>query len=289
MNESRPETTTTEVVRGGRAAQAAASRWQAARRSLRSATPTQLRAASVLTTLLIWEWYGRSVDPLFFSYPTAIAAAIPSMLIEGPLLEALAGSLMVLAVGWGAALVLGLILGILMGRYEQLDNLLEWQVAALYSTPDVALIPLLILWFGFGLEAKAVVVLFAAFFPILINTHAGARDVSSSLVDVARAEGAGELQILRKIVIPNATPLILTGLKVSVGRAVVGMVVAEMLMVISGLGGLVIFYGNQFATDKLLVIVIILALLGVGLTQLVELLERALAPWAVSQRADAID
>jgi NitT/TauT family transport system permease protein len=255
--------------------------------SLNFSAPNRLRAASVLVTLLAWEGYGRAIDPLFFSYPTAIAAAFPDMLIGGQLIEALLGSLEVLAVGWGAALVLGVVLGILMGRYEKLDNLLEWQVAALYSTPDVALIPLLILWFGFGLQAKSVVVLYAAFFPILINTHAGARDVSSSLVDVALAEGASELRVLTSIVIPNAAPLLLTGLKVSVGRAVVGMVVAEMLMVISGLGGLVVFYGNQFATDKLLAIVILLALLGVGLTQLVELLERWLVPWAASQRAEA--
>lgn len=249
-------------------------------------SPSRLRAVSVVVTLVIWEWYGRTVDPLFFSHPTAIAAAVPSMLVGGELLRALAGSLQVLAIGWAAALALGVVLGILMGRYERFDNLLEWQVAALYSTPDVAMIPLLILWFGFGLKAKAVVVLFAAFFPILINTHAGARDVSRGLVDVARVEGAGEFQVLRTIVIPNAAPLILTGLKVSIGRAVVGMVVAEMLMVISGLGGLVIFYGNQFATDKLLVIVIILALLGVGLTHLAELLERVLVPWAVARQAE---
>lgn len=287
MTGSPTESTTTDVLQGRRAASWMAAGMEFVRQSLRGRSPNRLRAASVVGTLVVWEWYGRTVDPLFFSYPTAIVAAFPSMLIEGQLLEALAGSLQVLVVGWGAALVLGVVLGILMGRYEQFDNLLEWQVSALYSTPDVALIPLLILWFGFGLQAKAVVVLYAAFFPILINTHAGARDVSSSLVDVARAEGAGELRVLRNIVIPNATPLILTGLKVSVGRAVVGMVVAEMLMVISGLGGLVVFYGNQFATDKLLVIVIILAMLGVGLTQAAELLERRVAPWAVSQRADS--
>jgi NitT/TauT family transport system permease protein len=265
----------------------AAGRWVGRlRRSLTRLSPNQLRVISILVTLIVWEWYGRSVDPLFFSYPTAIATAIPSMVLEGNLLPALAGSLLVLAIGWTVAFGLGVILGIFMGRYELFDNLLEWQVAALYSTPDVALIPLLILWFGFGLKARAFVVIYAVIFPILINTYTGVRDVSASLVDVARAEGAGEFKVLRTIVIPSAAPLIFTGMKVSVGRAVVGMVVAEMLMVISGLGGLVVFYGNQFATDKLLVIVIILALLGIGLTQLVELLERALVPWAVSQQAN---
>ncbi|MFV2044734.1 MAG: ABC transporter permease [Anaerolineales bacterium] len=280
------EPVATEVIKeehGG----LAAGRWVGRlRRSLTRLSPNQLRVISILVTLIVWEWYGRSVDPLFFSYPTAIAMAIPSMVLEGNLLPALAGSLLVLAIGWTVAFGLGVILGIFMGRYELFDNLLEWQVAALYSTPDVALIPLLILWFGFGLKAKAFVVIYAVIFPIIINTYTGVRDVSAGLVDVARAEGAGEFKVLRTIVIPSAAPLILTGMKVSVGRAVVGMVVAEMLMVISGLGGLVVFYGNQFATDKLLVIVIILALLGIGLTQLVELLERVLVPWAVSQQAN---
>lgn len=286
MTKPRPAQAAFESIQSEGVRSPASARAKGLRRSLQGVSPSRLRAVSIIVTLLVWEWYGRSVDELFFSYPTAIAAAVPDMLVEGRLLQALAGSLQVLAIGWGAALVLGVVLGILMGRYERFDNLLESQVTALYSTPDVALIPLLILWFGFGLKAKAFVVLYSAFFPILINTHAGARDVSQSLVDVARAEGARELQVLRTIVIPNAAPLILTGLKVSVGRAVVGMVVAEMLMVISGLGGLVVFYGNQFATDKLLVIVITLALLGVGLTGLAELLERALVPWAVSQRSE---
>lgn len=247
-------------------------------------TPNTIRALSIIATLVVWELYGRSVNPIFLSYPTAIVAAFPSMISSGDLPQALVDSVKVMIIGWGIAIGAGVILGVLMGRYRLIDNLFEWPIAALYSTPDVALIPLLILWFGFGVTAKSVVVFYATFFPILINTRTGARDVSQDQVDIARVEGAREWGILRKIVLPSAAPLMLTGLKVSVGRAIVGMVVAEMLMVFSGLGGLVVAYGNQFATAKLLGVIMVLAVMGVGLTKAVEFLERLLLPWTISER-----
>jgi NitT/TauT family transport system permease protein len=159
-------------------------------------------------------------------------------------------------------------------------------VSALYSTPNVALIPLLILWFGLGMLSKIVIVFLAAFFPIIVNTYGGVRNVSRGLVEIAQAEGASEAQIFSKIIVPASLPFIMTGIRLAVGRAVVGMVVAEMFTAMSGLGGAIVYYGSAFATDKLFVVIILLALLGVSLTEAVKWLEVRLAPWKETERAN---
>jgi len=248
--------------------------------------PNAVRGASLALTLGVWEWYGRGVDPIFFSYPTAIAAAVPAMIASGQLQGALFLTLQGLAAGFGLAIVFGILIGLLMGRYRLLDYLLDVQISALYSTPNVALIPLLILWFGLGMKSKIVIVFLAAFFPIIVNTYGGVRNVSRALVEVAQAEGANETQIFGKIIVPAALPFIMTGIRLAVGRAIVGMVVAEMFTALTGLGGSIVYFGNTFATDKLFVVIILLALLGVALTEGVKFLEVRLAPWKETERAD---
>jgi ABC-type nitrate/sulfonate/bicarbonate transport system permease component len=245
-----------------------------------------VRLVSVVVTLVVWEWYGRGVDPVFLSYPTAIVAAVPEMIATGELPKAFGSSVLALSIGLAAAIGFGTLLGLLMGRYRFVDQLLDVQINALYATPNVALIPLLILWFGLGLLSKIVIIFLAAFFPIIVNTYSGVRNVGRGLVEVALAEGANEAQIFTKIVIPASLPFIATGIRLAMGRAVVGMVVAELFTAVAGLGGAIIAYGNAFKTDKLFVIIIVLALLGLFLTESVRRLERWLAPWKETERAN---
>jgi len=240
----------------------------------------------VAVTLLVWEWYGRGVDPIFLSYPTAILAAVPRMLQQGELQGPFLSSARTLVIGLVLAIAGGTVLGALMGRYRTIDHLLDVQISALYATPNIALIPLLILWFGFGLTSKVVVVFLTAFFPVVVNTYSGVRNISRSMIEIAQAEDASELQILTKIVIPASIPFIMTGIRLAMGRAVVGMVAGEMFTSISGLGGAIVNYGNSFATDKLFVVIIVLALLGIGLTEIVRYAEKRLAPWKITERSD---
>ena len=245
-----------------------------------------VRVASLALTFAVWEWYGRGVDPIFFSYPTAILAAVPDMVRSGELQSNFLASIQSMAIGLSFAVVFGTLLGLLMGRYRFFDQLLDVQISALYATPNVALIPLIILWFGLGLTAKVTIIFLAGFFPIVINTHAGVRNVSRGLVEVAMAEAANQLQIFTKIVMPASLPFIATGIRLAMGRAVVAMVVAEMFTAVAGLGGAIVSYGNAFATNKLFVIIIVLALLGVSLTESVRWVERRIAPWKETERAD---
>ena len=234
---------------------------------------------SVLLTLVAWEWYGRGVNPIFFSYPTAIVAAVPPLIASGELPRALLESLQPFAVGWGLAIVLGIGAGLLMGRYRAVDALLDSQITALYSTPTVALIPLFILWLGLGFAAKVAIIFLSAFFPIAVNAYSGVKSVAPDLIDVGRVERAREDQIFRKIIVPASLPFVMTGIHLSVGRAVVGMVVAEMFTAISGLGGSIVRYSSLYRMDRLLIVVILLAGLGIVLTHLTKWLERRLMPW----------
>jgi ABC-type nitrate/sulfonate/bicarbonate transport system permease component len=249
--------------------------------------PSVIRVASVLVVLVAWELYGRALNPVFLSYPVAIARALVELLRSGELLQATLQTLRSLVAGFGVALVVGIGVGFLMGRYRLVSLTLDPFVTALYNTPSVALIPLIQLWFGLGTTAKIIIVSMSAFFPIVINTYAGVHNTSQGLVDVVRAYGATARQISTKVVLPNSVPFIMAGVRLAVGRAVIGVVTAEFFTAISGLGGLVVVFSNAFATAKLFVPVLMLIALGLTLTSLAKWAERRLTPWKESERAAA--
>ena len=249
--------------------------------------PSIIRVASVLAVLVAWELYGRALNPVFLSYPIAIAGAFVELLRSGELLQATLQTLRALVMGFGIALVIGIAIGFLMGRSRLVSLTLDPFVTALYNTPSVALIPLIQLWFGLGVTAKIIIVSMSAFFPIVINTFAGVHNTSQGLVDVVRAYGATARQISTKVVLPNSVPFIMAGVRLAVGRAVIGVVTAEFFTAISGLGGLVIVFSNAFATAKLFVPVLTLVALGLCLTSLAKWAERRLTPWKESERAAA--
>ena len=244
-----------------------------------------VRAASVILVLSLWEIFGRQVNPLFLSYPSAIIRAFFQLLIAGDIQRQALGSLQVFAVGLSLALVLGIVLGLLMGRYRFAEYLLDPYVYALDATPRVALIPLLLLWFGLGTTSKIAIVFLSAVFPVLMNTFSGVRTVSAHLVDIGRAYGASERQLFGKVIVPAALPFLMAGIRLAVGRGLIGIITAEMFTAVTGLGALLIRYSSALATDKFFVPVIFLALLGVALSSAVEKLQKRLAPWKETERA----
>jgi NitT/TauT family transport system permease protein len=244
-----------------------------------------IRGVSVVAFILAWEIFGRDVNPLFLSYPSAIARATVQVLASGEFQRQALGSLQVYAWGLSAALAVGIFLGLLMGRYRLAEYIFDPFVYALDATPRVALIPLLLLWFGLGPAARIAIVFLSGVFPVLMNTFSGVRTVSGGLVDVGRAYGAREGKIFTKIILPASLPFIMAGVRLAVGRALIGIITAEMFAAVTGLGALLIRYSSALATDKFFVPVIFLALLGVILTHAVEVLEKRLAPWKQTERA----
>lgn len=247
--------------------------------------PNIIRAASVLSFLALWEFYGRRTNPLLLSYPTAVAAAAFQLIHSGELPRQMLESLTTLALGFGISVVLGVGFGLVMGRSRIAEAILDPHMNALYATPQVALTPLFMMWFGLGFAVKAVIIFLFAFFPILINTAIGVRNVSGSTIEVGRAYMASERQILLKVVFPAALPFIMAGIRLAVGRAIVGMVVAELFTAITGLGAMLTLYGNLFETAKMFVVVIVLGLLGVVLIRATQALERRMARWKETERA----
>jgi len=247
--------------------------------------PNLIRAASILFFLVVWEIYGRETDPILFTYPTAVVEAFFKLLASGELLRQMAVSLGALAAGFGLSLILGVGLGLAMGRSRLAEAIFEPHVNALYATPQVALTPLFMMWFGLGFAVKVAVVFLFAFFPILINTASGAKNVSASIVEVGRAYQASRRQIMFKIVFPAALPFIMAGVRIAVGRGLVGMIVAELFTAITGLGAMLSLYGNLFETAKMFVVIIVLAGLGIGLIHATQMLERKMARWKESERA----
>jgi ABC-type nitrate/sulfonate/bicarbonate transport system permease component len=238
-----------------------------------------IRTCSILITLAVWEIFGRQINPLFMSYPSKIVLGAITLIQAGALQEALAESLRTLVLGYAAAAVFGVLVGLGIGRYREVEAALDWLTNALYATPLVALIPLVILWFGLGFTAKVFVVFLFTLFPVLINTSIGVKNVNRALIDVGVAFVANERQIFTKIILPASLPYIMAGLRLGIGRAIIGMVTAEFFTAISGLGGLVVKYGNQFRTDEMLVPVLILMGLGVVLTAALQRAEQWIAPW----------
>lgn len=238
-----------------------------------------VRLAAIVVVLGAWEVFGRQVDPLFMSYPSAIVRAGFTMATTGELTAALISSFRTLLIGFFLASVLGIVLGLLIGRYRLVDAATDWLVNALYATPLVALIPLVILWFGLGDAAKLFVVTLLAVFPILINTAAGVRNVPDALIDVSTAFAANERQLFLKVILPASVPYMMTGLRLGIGRAIIGMVVAEFFTALTGLGALIVKYGNQYDTASMFVPILILMAMGICLTSLVRRAERLFAPW----------
>ncbi len=244
-----------------------------------------VRSLSVVFLIALWEIFGRQINPLFLSYPSAIARAFLQLLPTAEFQRAALGSLQVFALGLSAALALGIVVGLLMGRYRLAEYLLDPYVYALDATPRVALIPLLLLWFGLGVPARIAIVFLSGLFPVLMNTFSGVRAVSAQWVEVGRAYGAGERKLFTKVILPAALPFVMAGIRLAVGRALIGIITAEMFTAVTGMGALLVRYSSALATDKFFVPVLLLALLGVVLNGAVEKLQKRLAPWKETERA----
>ena len=247
-------------------------------------SPNAIRTASVALFFVIWEYYGRRMDPIFMAPPSAIFEAAVTLIQSGALEKAMVQTLWPFAVGMALTVVVGILLGIVMAQWRTFEYVLDPFINALYAIPRIALVPLIILWAGLEFAGKVTILVSVAIFPITVNTYAGIRDVRGSMLEIGRAYGATEWQIFWKIVLPAAVPFIMAGVRLAVGLAIIGIIVAEFFTAISGLGGMIVEYANVFATAKLFVPIIVIALIGVILTELVMWLERRMSRWRTLER-----
>lgn len=224
-----------------------------------------------------WELVGRMTNPLFFAPISDIVVELVKAILDPRerLLTAFLQTLSVLVPGFVIASVLGVAIGILMGRRNLAYQILDPYVTILYNTPRVVLIPIFMLWLGTGATMKIVVVVLAAIFPVIVNTMLGVRDVSAQLTEPARSLKATERQLLHKVIFPATLPFIIAGIKLGLGRALTTVIVAELFVSVSGLGGMLHTAATSYQTAKMFVPAIILALLGILIDGLLSRLERA--------------
>jgi ABC-type nitrate/sulfonate/bicarbonate transport system permease component len=256
------------------------------RRRRRQLQAIAIRLVSLTVVLGLWQVFGARVDPVLFTTPWAIAKAAVVMIGSGELWNYLWPSLVVLALGLTAAAIVGIAMGLLLARFWVLDVALGVYITFLYSTPTVALVPLIVLWAGFETMAKVIILFLFAFFPMVINTYQGVKNVDPRLVEVGRAFRCSERQLWTNIVLPGALPFIVTGLRLAVGRGLIGMVLADLYTAISGIGYLIVRTASTYQVDKMFVPIVTLGILGVTLTALLRLLEIKVAPWTLAGRGD---
>jgi NitT/TauT family transport system permease protein len=240
-----------------------------------------LGTLSMFTFLALWEIVVRAglVNPLFTSSPSRIVAAAIEMFADESFYGHLEASAEEFFSGFALAIVIGVPLGILMGWYSRVNAILEPFVSALYATPRIALLPLVVIWFGIGIASKVAIVFLGAIFPILVNTITGVRTIEADFIKVARSFGATDRQMFLTVVLPSAVPMLLTGLRLGLGHALVGIVVGEMYGATQGLGYLIAVAGARFQTDRVMVGIILIAGLGVALTELLRAIERRFERW----------
>lgn len=226
-----------------------------------------------------WEVYGRlgNLSPLFFSYPSEIAQGWV-LLARTTLLDDLRISGIEFALGLGIALI-AVPLGMVIGSIHRLRLALDPLVNALYSTPILALTPLLVIIFGLGIASKVAIVAIMAFFPLLISTIEGVGTVDSSLQRAARSFGANQLDMYRDVVFPAIVPFLISGLRIAIGRAIIGVVIGEFIGATAGIGYRIRALASVFRTPEYLAGIVTLMVIAVGLNVLLKILQKRVAPW----------
>ena len=236
---------------------------------------------SVVGGLLFWELVSRFLvaNPLFLAAPSQIVMAIYALTLTGEMGRHIAISSVEFALGYVIAAVIGIGFGFGMANSVRFKQALQPWISGFYATPTIALAPLFILWLGIGIWSKVLVVIFLVLFPVTINTEAGLRTTSERLIEMLRSFGATPRQIFFKVSLPSAVPFILAGLKLGIGRGLIGVVVAELFGSRAGLGRLIAQSADAFNMPELFAGVVVLAAAGIVLTAGFGWIEKRLVPW----------
>src|SRR5918996_3067491 len=241
-----------------------------------------LGTTAVVIFLTVWELMGnilQLVNPMFMSAPSLIWQAAVQLFASGEIWNDLRVSGIEFFWGYVLSVAVGIPFGIAVGWYKRLSYVFDPFINALYSTPRVALLPLVIIWLGIGIISKVGIIFLGAVFPIMINTRDGVKTTPLNLLTAARSFGASEWQIFKSVVLPSTVPFILTGLRLGVGRALIGVMVGELYAATAGIGFMITVAGATFQTDKVFVGVLVFALTGMLGMELLTRVENRFNKW----------
>lgn len=242
---------------------------------------TLVAILAVVVVVGFWELWVRmnDISALYLPAPSRIAQATWEMIQDGTLIDATGLTLWRIFSGFALAIAIGVPIGLLMGVSRTFEAVSDLFIAALYPLPKIAVIPLLIIWMGTGETFKIVLSLIGAIFPIILNTLLGVKQVDEGLVLAARDLGASRRQIWRKIMLPSALPEIFTGIRLGLGVSIILVVAGEMVAAQDGLGAVIFLSGQVLETDKVFAVLVVLAVLGIVVTKLQDLVGRLVSRW----------
>ena len=239
-----------------------------------------LPIATVVVIVAIWEIVGRVAhwNPLFFAYPSQIWSGVVE-LAQGPLWSDLRVSGTEFLLGMVLSVLIAVPVGLVLGTSRRLYWAFDPIVGALYSTPVLVLAPLLVIWFGLGIASKVAIVVILSTFPVMINLTEGVRTTDRVLLRAARSFGASRWNLYRDVVLPSVTPFFITGLRLAVGRAMIGVIVGEYIASTQGIGYQINADAELFATPRYLAGVMVIVVFSVAVMELLKILEKRMAPW----------
>jgi NitT/TauT family transport system permease protein len=257
-----------------------------------------LGTVMVLMALLAWEglergWWADALRPLlgdsaerlqleriFISSPTLVAsAAFRMFFVTGEIWRDIAWSSLGYGLGLALAIAIGIALGLAAGWYRRFSYAIDPFMSALNATPQVAFLPLIVVWVGTGLGARVLIIVFLAVLPIAINARAAVRTTDPRLIKVAASFGAGDFRLFRTIILPSAVPFLLAALRLAIGRGMIGVVVGEIYGSAAGIGAMISQAGSRFQTDKVFVGVLTIVAAGMVLIEIVQRIERRVEAW----------
>lgn len=236
-------------------------------------------AAMMVLFVIAWELFARTTDPVLFPRPLRVLGAYGDLIRSGDLPRAFLTTMQTLTVGFLLSAVVGIVGGVVIGRIPLVGAVLDPYIEAIYATPRVVITPLVVLWFGVGDVGRLFLVFIGTFIPILINTAIGVRNARPDLIEVGRAFGASERHLVRHVILPGSVPYVIAGLRIGVGRALIGVVIAEIFLDLTGLGGLIQTDVSYFRVDRMIAVVLVLALIGTILMAVMGKLESRFSTW----------
>ncbi len=238
-----------------------------------------LPVVSLVVVLSLWEVVGQSMNPLLFAPPSRVVGAFSGLIKSGELLAATLTTVSTLSVGFALAILVGIPLGVLMAQFPRFGELLSPYLYGIFSTPRVVIVPLIIVWFGVGYSGRLFLIFLWSMIAISTSTTDGVRNARPDLIEVARSYGASRIEMVRHVLLPGAVPFVVSGLRIGAERAVVGVVIGEMFLQLTGLGGLLVTSAKSFQTAEMLCAVVVIAVIGTILITALDLLEQQVSSW----------
>jgi NitT/TauT family transport system permease protein len=234
---------------------------------------------SLVIGAVLWELVGRLANVPFFPPLSEVIVTLAAMIANGEILGNLVVSLGNLIAGFGISLVTGLVVGTAMGRYWRVDAALGVYVYALLTAPSLVFAPIFFSIFGAGQASIVAVIFMYSAFIMIINTASAVENVPEHLIEMGRSYGANEWQLVTRIILPAALPMIFAGIRLGMGRAVTGMINGEMFIAVVGLGRIVTQAGKSFDGAAVLAILLVIIVVALAAVALVQIVDRRLTSW----------